>query len=88
MSLCTQQTEWNNRRNNSNSDSIFIEDIGYADVDADMMAQLVEYLERHVALASQIDLVQSSYDTIQKLKKGSDTRLVGCSNIDEVSRVD
>jgi hypothetical protein len=87
--LCTQQTEWNNRsinnnNNNSNSDSILSEDIGFADVDADMMAQLVEHLEKHVALASQIDLVQSSYDTIQKLKKGN-KRLAGCSNIDEVS---
>ena len=84
--LCTQQTEWNNRSisNNNNSDSILSEDIGFADVDADMMAQLVEHLEKHVALASQIDLVQSSFDTIQKLKRG-DKRHAGCNNIDEVS---
>ena len=87
--LCTQQTEWNNRSissssRNNNSDSILSEDIGFADVDADMMAQLVEHLEKHVALASQIDLVQSSFDTIQKLKKG-DKRHAGCNNIEEVS---
>ena len=79
--LCTRQTEFNNRKNN-----ILSEDIGFADVDADMMVQLVEHLEKHVALASQIDLVQSSYDTIQNLKKDSNERLAGCSNIEEVSR--
>ncbi len=84
--LCTQQLEFNNRKRNTslddNNESILDDNIGFADVDADMMAQLVEHLEKHVALASQIDLVQSSYDTIQKLKKGDN---VGCRNIEEVS---
>ena len=87
--LCTQQLELSNRRKNStlndNNGSILSQDLGFADVDADMMAQLVEHLEKHVALASQINLVQSSYDTIQKLKKGDNGELVGCSSIDEVS---
>jgi len=90
--LCTQQTEWSNKgknrdMNKNNGSSILSEDIGFADVDADMMAQLVEHLEKHVALASQIDLVQSSYNTIQKLKKDNGHMLVGCKNIDEVSEV-
>ena len=82
--LCTQQLELSNRRNNGtiNDGSILCQDLGFADVDADMMAQLVEHLEKHVALASQIDLIQSSYETIHKLKKGEN---VGCSSIDEVS---
>lgn len=88
--LCTQQSEFNNRKKNSsfndNNELILSQDIGFADVDADMMAQLVEHLEKHVALASQVDLVQSSYDTIQKLKKDGSERLIGCRNIDEVGR--
>lgn len=88
--LCTQQIDWSNRKKNgsanNNGDSILREDIGFADVDADMMAQLVEHLEKHVATASQIDLIQSSYDIIQKLKKDGGRKLAGCSNIDEVSR--
>ncbi len=84
--LCTQQLELSNRRKNGilndNSGSILSQDLGFADVDADMMAQLVEHLEKHVALASQIDLIQSSYETIHRLKKGEN---VGCSSIDEVS---
>lgn len=92
--LCTQQTERINGskkksskpiENNSN-DSILDEDLGFADVDADMMAQLVEHLEKHVALASQVDLIQSSYNTIQKLKKEGGSRQVGCGIIDDVSR--
>ncbi len=84
--LCTQQSEFNNRKTKTglsdSNESILSESIGFADVDADMMAQLVEHLEKHVALASQIDLVQSTYDTIQKLKKGD---YIGCRNIEEVS---
>lgn len=99
--LCTKQAECisgnKSRGNNNNKDesnnvndgSIFNEeDLGFADVDADMMAQLVEHLEKHVALASQIDVVQSSYNTIQKLKKQDGMRHVGCRTIDEVSRKD
>lgn len=86
--LCTQRLELSNKRKISNlSDenrSILSQDLGFADVDADMVAQLVEHLEKHVAIASQIDLVQSSYDTIQKLKKSDSAKLVGCSSIDEV----
>lgn len=82
--LCTQQLELGNRRKNAtiNDGSILSQDLGFADVDADMMAQLVEHLEKHVALASQVDLIQSSYETIHKLRKGEN---IGCNSIDEVS---
>ena len=88
--LCTKQTEWDNARKepclNNNSGPILNEGIGFADVDADMMAQLVEYLEKHVALASQINLVQASYDEIKKVKQKmeGEPRAV-YTNIDEVS---
>jgi hypothetical protein len=44
-------------------------DLGFANVDADVMGELVEYLEKHVALASGIDLIQSSYKIIHALKE-------------------
>lgn len=55
----------------SKADSILDEDLGFADVDADMIGQLVEYLEKHVALASVVNIVQASYNAIQSLRSGS-----------------
>ncbi|MGK3758903.1 MAG: hypothetical protein ACI8RD_011220 [Bacillariaceae sp.] len=90
--LCAELTEQrttNGINNNNNiggggGDCILNEDLGFADVDADMMAQLVEYLEKHVAIASGIDFIQSAYDTIQKLKSKDGKNETGCKNIDEV----
>ena len=53
-----------------------------------MMAQLVEYLEKHVAIAAGIDFIQSAYDTIQKLKSKDGKKETGCKNIDEVRYYD
>jgi hypothetical protein len=92
--LCAELTEQrtngiiNNNNNNvgggGGGDCILNEDLGFADVDADMMAQLVEYLEKHVAIASGIDFIQSAYDTIQRLKSKDGKNETGCKNIDEV----
>jgi hypothetical protein len=45
-----------------------VDDLGFADVDPDETGQLVEYLEKHVALASNIDVIRESYSIIQKIK--------------------
>ena len=99
--LCAELTEQringiNNTNNNiggggdgdGDGDCILNEDLGFADVDADMMAQLVEYLEKHVAIAAGIDFIQSAYDTIQKLKSKDGKKETGCKNIDEVRYYD
>jgi hypothetical protein len=44
------------------------DDLGFADVDPDETGQLVEYLEKHVAVASNIDVIRESYSIIQKIK--------------------
>lgn len=93
--LCSQQTEHLRSINNHNKakenygsgtqSHILNDDLGFADVDADMMGELVEYLEKHVALASGIDLIQSSYRMIQTLKASSDGKQKkGQRDIDEV----
>ena len=90
--LCAQQTDRvnGNKSNSSNNRSLSVDgnlndDLGFADVDADIMVELVEYLEKHVALASGVDLVQSSYETIRQLKiEDCKNENGGCSNIEEV----
>ena len=46
------------------------EDLGFADVDADMMGQLVQQLEKQVALVSNINLLQLTFGVFQKSKSG------------------
>lgn len=58
--LCALQSS---KRQGSSSD-----DLGFADVDPDMTGQLVEYLEKHVALASGLDLIRESFAQIQRIK--------------------
>lgn len=59
--------------------NVLDENIGFADVDADMILELVEYLEKHVALASGINVVQSSFQEIQKIQAGG-----GCQTMEQV----
>ncbi|KAL3916072.1 MAG: hypothetical protein SGILL_005346, partial [Bacillariaceae sp.] len=47
------------------------DDLGFADVDAEIIGQLIEFLEKHVALASNVNLVQASYKALQELQSGS-----------------
>mmetsp|Transcript_16813 Transcript_16813/g.19377 ORF Transcript_16813/g.19377 Transcript_16813/m.19377 type:complete len:1762 (+) Transcript_16813:148-5433(+) len=85
--LCAELTEQRSNQTNNNNidgdDCILNEDFGFADVDSDMLAQIVEYLEKHVSLGSGINFVQSAYDTIQKLKSKDGKKEADCSNIDE-----
>jgi hypothetical protein len=46
------------------------EDLGFADVDPDMMAQLVDLLEKHVTLASNVDVIKEGGKII-KVKRQS-----------------
>ena len=88
--LCSQQQQQQQQQTikaNGNNDNtrvggqaVLNEDLGFADVDVELVGELVEFLEKHVALASNINLIQSSYDIIKKIKsKGA-----GYSNFDEV----
>ena len=43
--------------------------LGFADVDADMTEQLLGLLEKHVAAAASINLVEESLTTLQKIKR-------------------
>jgi hypothetical protein len=52
----------------SKRQGISSDDLGFADVDPDMTGQLVEYLEKHVALASGLDLIRESFAHIQRIK--------------------
>jgi hypothetical protein len=45
-----------------------VDDLGFADVDPDLTGQLVETLEKHVALASSVELNKQAYTIIQKIK--------------------
>ena len=44
------------------------DDLGFADVDPDMTGQLVEYLVKHVAVASSIEVNKEAYSVIRKIK--------------------
>ena len=44
------------------------DDLGFADVDPDMTGQLVELLEKHVAMASSIELNKEAYTIFRKSK--------------------
>jgi hypothetical protein len=44
------------------------DDLGFADVDPDMSGQLVETLEKHVAMASSVELNKQAYAIVQKIK--------------------
>jgi hypothetical protein len=85
--LCTKQQQLGTNSNQgtiaSTTDDknvLLDDDLGFADVDADMMGELVEYLEKHVALASTINLIRSTHKAVQHLKSGEG----GESDIEEV----
>lgn len=59
--------------------NVLDEDLGFADVDADMILELVEYLEKHVALASGINIIQSAFQEIQRMQTGG-----GCKTMEQV----
>ena len=72
--LCAQQQQMFSKKKSDTlggAAAILDDDLGFADVDADMIGELVEYLEKHVALASAVNIVQSSYDAIRSLRSGS-----------------
>jgi hypothetical protein len=71
--LCThqQQQRFGGGNEATRADSILNNDLGFADVDVEMIGQLVEYLEKHVALASVVNIVQACYQAIQSLRSGS-----------------
>jgi hypothetical protein len=48
------------------------EDLGFADVDPDMMAQLVDLLEKHVTLASSVDVIKEGGKIIKKKRQSVD----------------
>ncbi|KAG7341962.1 sister chromatid cohesion C-terminus-domain containing protein [Nitzschia inconspicua] len=52
----------------SNDGIIMDHELGFADVDVEMILELVGYLEKHVALASGINIIQSTYKQIQKIR--------------------
>ena len=45
-----------------------LEDLGFADVDPDVIGQLVMYLEKHVTLAASVDVIQESYGVAKQLQ--------------------
>jgi hypothetical protein len=86
--LCSQQQQQqqtikangNNDKTRIGGQVVLNEDLGFADVDVELVGELVEFLEKHVALASNINIIQSSYDIVKKIKsKGA-----RYSNFDEV----
>jgi len=44
------------------------DDMGFTDVDTDWICQLVGYLEKHVVVASSIDVIQETYSAIQNFR--------------------
>jgi hypothetical protein len=48
------------------------EDLGFADVDPDMMAQLVDLLEKHVTLASSVDVIKEGGKIIKEKRRSID----------------
>jgi hypothetical protein len=48
------------------------DDLGFADVDPDMMAQLVDLLEKHVALASSVDVIKEGGKIMKEKRKSVD----------------
>jgi hypothetical protein len=88
--LCSQQQQQqqqqtikangNNDKTRTGGQVVLNEDLGFADVDVELVGELVEFLEKHVALASNINIIQSSNDIAKKIKaKGA-----RYSNFDEV----
>ncbi|KAL3921434.1 MAG: hypothetical protein SGILL_002747 [Bacillariaceae sp.] len=73
--LCAQQQQLFGSSNNKGaaaaSQAILDNDLGFADVDPDMIGELVEYLEKHVALASGVNIVQASYHAIRSVRSDS-----------------
>lgn len=61
--LCTLQ--YNNRNQGLNVD------LGFADVDPSLTGQLVEALQKHVALATTVDFVQEGYQVIHQVHDGA-----------------
>jgi cohesin loading factor subunit SCC2 len=53
--------------------------LGFVDVSVETMLQLVEYLEKHVALASGVNFVHSAFQEIQNIHANG-----GCKNMDQV----
>jgi hypothetical protein len=48
------------------------EDLGFSDVDPDMMAQLVDLLEKHVTLASSVDVIKEGGKIIKEKRQTVD----------------
>lgn len=67
--LCTQQSLTQQQGNALavQQDGQF--DLGFADVDPDLVSQMVEVLETHVALASQICLIEAAYEASQNIQR-------------------
>lgn len=89
--LCTQHQQSLSRSNykkaasssspsNDTSDIATHTGLGFADVDVEMALELVGYLEKHVALASGVNVVVSTYMEIQRIQDGD-----AVGNIEEVS---
>jgi hypothetical protein len=90
--LCTQQQQQQQQHSRSSNKketaatssedngNVLDNDLGFADVDVDMTLEIVGYLEKHVALASGINIVQSTFQEIQRIQAGG-----GNKNIDQVS---
>lgn len=49
------------------------DDLGFADVDAELVGQLVGMLEKHVVAASSIDIIQKSYNAAKKIREKQQT---------------
>jgi hypothetical protein len=77
--LCSQQQN-SIKVTGTVNQAVLNEDLGFADVDVEQVGQLVEYLEKHVAMASNINLVQLSYEATKKMK-GEEA---GYPNLEEV----
>ena len=78
--LCTQQTITAQERKmvaagggNDVKDNGDV-DLGFADVEVDLLSQLVEVLEHHIVSATRISLIEEAYRASQNVQRGRSSR--------------